>query len=139
MFHTIAIETDYGRIRSASLVAANTVFGPLTDAEVEEVARIDEPRKTGKRVRLRAGHVTLDERTVTEEIDDKYPSLGHFLELELRAKEHHLVVSGPGPIVMRGDRPSPPVGFVSSVSVRYAGPDVAVGRAFADALEAALR
>jgi hypothetical protein len=139
MFRTIAIETDYGRIRSATLVAANTVFGPLPDAEVEEVAPIDEPRRTGKRVRLRAGHVTLEERTVTEEIEDKFPTLGHFLGIDVHANEHQLVVSGPGPIVMRGDRPSPPVGFVSSVSVRYAGPDVAVGQAFVDALEAALR
>lgn len=139
MFRTIAIATDYGRIRSATLVASGTVFGPLPVAEVEEVARIDEPRMTGKRVRLRAGHVTLDERTVTEEIEDKVPTLGHFLEIDVRANEHQLVVSGPGPLVMRGDRPDPPVGFVSSLRVRYVGPDVAVGHAFVDSLEAALR
>ena len=133
-FRQLSIETDYGRMRAATIRAMHAVFGPLPEPVVEEVARLDEPPVSGKRVRLRADRVELDERTTIEVLPDRMLVLAHAISLDVRAMPHELTVVGAGPIVVDGDRPNPSVGFVRGVTVRYRGPEQSVGVAFAEAL-----
>jgi hypothetical protein len=137
MFRQFPIETDYGRARAATLEATRVAFGPLPEVAVEEVARIDEPPVSGKRVRLRAGSVVVDEHTTLEVLPDKMLVRAYAITLHVHAEPHTLVVIGAGPIVVDGEPARPSIGQVSGMTVRYQGPDESVGVAFFEALRAA--
>lgn len=134
----IVIETDYARVRTATLAAAGAIFGPLPKMTME-ASHIASANITGKQVRILAGEVVVEERATIEELPDKLKVLAYGLSLTVTAGTHRLRIQGAGPVVVDGDRPRPSIGWVSSVDVRYEGPDETVGRRFADWLARTLK